>query len=97
LNNYETLLVLDPDVPEEDLEKEIDRVKEEVEKVKGNVVELDKWGVRRLAYQIRKKRQGFYVLLKFVADPSSIKDLDSSFKLDETILRYIIVKREETA
>lgn len=86
--------MLDPDVSEEDMEKEIDRIKEEIVKLKGDVVELDKWGVRRLAYQIRKKRQGFYVLMKFMVDPSSIRDLDSAFRLDETILRHLIVKRD---
>lgn len=94
MKNYETLFILDPDISEEDIDKDIERIKGYIEKTNGNIVELDKWGVRRLAYQIRKKRQGFYVLMKFLANPSSIQDVDSNFKLDERILRHIIVIRE---
>ncbi len=95
MRNYETLLILDPDIAEEDIDKEIEKIKGYVEESDGNIVELDKWGVRRLAYAIRKKRQGFYVLIKFAANPPSIQGVDSSFKLDESILRYIIVKKED--
>jgi len=95
LRDYETLFILDPDIPEDDVDGEIERIKGYIEKTKGNVVELDKWGARRLAYEIRKKRQGFYVRIRFLADSSSIHDLDSDFKLDERILRHIIVKKED--
>ena len=95
MRNYETLFILDPDIPEDDIDGEIERIKGYIEKSKGNVVELDKWGARRLAYEIRKKRQGFYVLVRFLADSSSIHDLDSDLKLDDRILRHIIVKKED--
>lgn len=95
LRSYETLFILDPDVPEDDIDKELEKVREYIEKTKGDVVEFEKWGVRRLAYEINKKRQGFYVLMKFMADPSSIQDVESSFELDQNILRHIIVRREE--
>lgn len=94
MRNYETLFILDPDIPEDDIDGEIERIKGYIEKTNGNIVELDKWGVRRLAYEIRKKRQGFYVLMSFLAHSSSIQDVDSSLELDEKILRHIIVKRE---
>ncbi len=80
MRNYETLFILDPDISEEDIDREMDRIKGYIEKTNGNVVELDKWGVRRLAYEIRKKHQGFYVLMKFLTDSSSVRDVDASFE-----------------
>lgn len=95
MKNYETLFILDPDISEEDLDSELEKIKGYIEKTNGNIVELDKWGMRKLAYEIKKKRQGFYVLMKFVADPSSVQDVNSSFKLDQKILRHIIVKKDD--
>ena len=95
MNNYETLFILDPEIPEEEIDSEIGRIKGYVEKTGANVVDLDRWGVRRMAYEVRKKRQGFYVLMTFLANSSSIQDIDADFKLDQRILRHIIVRRED--
>ena len=95
MNNYETLFILDPEIPEEEIDTQIGRITSYVEKAGGSVVDTDRWGMRRMAYEIRKKRQGFYVLMTFHANSPSIQDIDADFKLDQRVLRHIIVRRED--
>ena len=100
---YETTIVIDAHLSGEQVDTTISKYSKFIEDNKGKIKLIDRWGKRRLAYEIAKKQYGYYVYLRFEADGSFIKELEKEFKLDDTILRFLtvlvpmIVQKEEQA
>ncbi|WP_066634152.1 30S ribosomal protein S6 [Desulfolucanica intricata] len=92
---YETLFIIKPDLEEEQITAVIDKFKGIIENHGGEITKLDKWGKRRLAYEIDHTREGFYVVIKFKADSDTSKELDRVFKITDGIMRHIIVREDE--
>ena len=95
MRKYETIFIVDPNF-------EADQVNELVEKFKGLIQEqggqidgVDDWGKRRLAYPIKKQREGYYFLINFTAKPETAQDLDRVFKITNGVLRHLIIKKEQ--
>lgn len=95
MRSYEAIVVYDPALSEEVVEGEIERLKGLIGKEGGQVQDLQKWGKKRLAYEIKKKREGVYVLCRFTATPAAMQELDRILKITETVLRYLLVRVEE--
>jgi len=95
MRNYEVIVVYDPALSEEAVEGEIERVKGLITKEGGQVQDLQKWGKKRLAYEVKKKREAVYVLCRFAAPPSALKELERNLKITEAVLRYLSVRVEE--
>jgi len=97
LRKYETIFILDPGLDETTWDKEIKKVEELIENHKGIIIQAERWGLRRLSYQIKKKNEGYYVLIQFEAPLPLIQELDRYYKLNENCLRFLIVLlREES-
>ncbi len=92
MTEYENLIIFDPESEEENISKKTDKLKEIIEK-KGKVSNINKWGMRQLAYPINKKEQGYYVLLEFTAEKELLPELDHELKLSKDILRHCIVRK----
>ncbi len=88
------MLIITPDHEENEAEALIENVKGIVEGG-GNLVNVDVWGKRRLAYPIRKRSEGYYVVYVFESDPSFIARLNQALRVNEAILRHMIVLYEE--
>lgn len=86
---YETIFILDSLLTPEEIEKIIDRVKEIIEKSDGKILKIDKWGKRRLAYEIQKKQYGFYVSVEFDEKGSAPTILEHEYNYNDKILRYL--------
>jgi small subunit ribosomal protein S6 len=95
MHQYETLFILHPDLPEAQVRETIDRVRRLIEGMDGQVKELQDWGMRDLAYPIRKQPRGTYVLAQYVARPDVVKELERTLKLADEILRFISVRMPE--
>ena len=93
MTNYETLFIINPNIAQEDISLVIDRVKNVIE-TGGTVTEIAEWGKKRLAYEIQKLREGYYVLIKFQAQAKTLDELNHVYRITENILRGIIVKQE---
>ena len=91
INSYECLFIVDTANGD-------DAVKAKVEKFTGKIaanaefVEVNEWGKRRLAYAINDKTEGYYVVVTFKSEPNFIAELERRFNIDETIMRYLVVK-----
>ncbi len=91
INSYECLFIVDTTNGD-------DAVKAKVEKFTGKIaanaefVEVNEWGKRRLAYPINDKAEGYYVIVTFKSEPAFISELERRFNIDETIMRYLVVK-----
>jgi len=86
---YETVFILDSLLPPEEIDKIIDRVKELLESNNCKVVEIDRWGKRRLAYEIQKKQYGYYVVIEFESDGTAPALLSSEYNYNDKVLRYL--------
>lgn len=91
---YELLLIITPDHDENEAEALTDQVKGIIESG-GTLLKIDPWGKKRLAYPIRKRSEGYYVLYIFESAPSFVASLNQSLRVIETILRYMIVEYED--
>lgn len=95
MRDYELTVVFSPEVSEEDLGAEIEKVSELITQKGGEVAEVNRWGRRRLAYPIRRFREGNYVLTQFKLEPNLAVELDSKLQSSEEILRYLLVRMDE--
>ena len=91
---YELLLIITPDNDENEAEALTDQVKGIIENG-GTLLKLDPWGKKRLAYPIRKRSEGYYVLYIFESTPSFVAELNQALHVIEAILRYMIVQYED--
>lgn len=95
MRKYEVVFVLRPDLDEEAITAAIEKYKGLVESHGGEILKLDKWGKRRLAYEVNDLREGFYVILHMNAEPKVATELDRVFKITDDVLRHIIVREDE--
>ena len=91
LRPYETMVVLDANLGDADIEKEIDKIKQFVTTGGGEVGEVDLWGRRKLAYEIEGRKEGYYAIIKFKAEPTIVLPLNKAYRLNEQVLRHMVV------
>jgi small subunit ribosomal protein S6 len=95
VTEYEILLLLDPDLPEERQGEVVGRVRTLIERGGGTVERHDPWGRRKLAYPIAKKEEGVYHLVSFSAAPETLDELGRVLKIDDDVLRHMTTRRPE--
>jgi small subunit ribosomal protein S6 len=95
VKDYEVVFIIDPACDDSQVGQEVDTVKEIISSGNGKVLDTQMWGRRRLAYEIRKKKEGTYVLIKFKGDPALLAEMARRFKLNEAILRHLTVVCQE--
>lgn len=95
VRNYELMYIIKPDVEEEKLTALVEKFKGLVEENGAEVTKLDKWGKRRLAYEVNHIKEGFYILMQFKAKPAAAAELDRVMKITDGILRHMIVREDE--
>ena len=94
MNPYELLLIITPDHDENEAEALTNQVKSIIEGG-GTLLKVDPWGKKRLAYPIRKRSEGYYVLYIFESEPGFVAEVNQSLHVIEPILRYMIVQYED--
>ena len=94
LNSYETIFIVDATLEEEAVTQVKEKLTSLISK-NGTINNIDEWGKRRLAYEINDKTEGYYYLVDFTADGEFPKELDRQFRINENILRTIIIRKDE--
>ena len=94
LNSYETIFIIDATLTEEEITAAKDKFTALIA-ANGTVNNIDEWGKRRLAYEINDKTEGYYVLVDFTADGEFPKELDRQYRINDSILRTIIIRKDE--
>lgn len=94
MNKYETLYVVSTNLEDEAIAGKVQKFTDLISANGGTVESTDEWGKRRLAYPIDYKTEGYYVLTNFEGSSELPKELERNFKNDESILRYIVIRRE---
>ena len=94
MTNYELMFIIDPTIEDEKKEAAVETVKGIIE-ADGTVSEVDTWGMRKLAYPIQKKNEGYYVVIQFEASPELPKELDRRLKISDFVMRHIIINKDQ--
>ena len=92
--DYEIGFILNPEVSEEHTRAILERIEQIVARYDGQVMKVNQWGRRRLAYPIEHHRDGFYVFIDTILTPETVSELDRTLKVSEEVLRHLIKKRD---
>lgn len=92
---YEELFILRPDITEEEITPVIEQVRGVITAAGGTVDKEERWGVRKLAYRIEKRSEGYYILLQFTAPASAVKELERRLRVQDAVIKYLTVRIDE--
>lgn len=92
---YEELFIVRPDATEEEIDAYIEQVKGIITAGGGTVDKADKWGVRKLAYRVQKRAEGFYILIQFTASPETVKEVERRMRVTDLVMKWITVRIDE--
>ena len=95
MRNYELVFIVRPDLEEEELLEARESIGDLITSSGGEVSVVDPWGRRRLAYPIADQLEGFYVLMQFELDPPRLPELERVMKLDNRVIRYLLIRVDE--
>jgi len=95
LRKYEVVYIIRPDLDEDNNTAVIDRFSDLVTNQGGEVLKIDKWGKRRLAFEVKDFREGYYVVMHIDAESQVASELDRVFKISDSVIRHIIVREEK--
>ncbi len=92
---YEIVFIAHPDLDENALNETTEKVKGWIAAAGGEVTKIEPWGKRHMAYAIRKRREGYYVLLEANMPPTAVAELERNMRLHEPIMRYLVTRMDE--
>lgn len=97
MNNYETVFILTPVLSDAQVEEAVSKYVDLIKEKNCEIVAKENWGLKKLAYPIQLKKNGFYTLIEFKGEGSVVADLELAFKRDERVIRYLTTKLDKHA
>jgi small subunit ribosomal protein S6 len=97
MNQYETVFILTPVLSDQQMKETVEKFKGILAAQGAEIINEESWGLKKMAYPIQKKSTGFYQLVEFKAEPTVVDKLETSFRRDERVLRFLTVKLEKYA
>ncbi|MFO7570584.1 MAG: 30S ribosomal protein S6 [Smithellaceae bacterium] len=94
MNRYEVIAIVKTELADEDITAIMDRSQAIITERSGVIARIEKWGKRRLAYEIKKQRDGFYFFIDFAGDGPMVAEIERNYKIDDRILKFMTVKKE---
>jgi small subunit ribosomal protein S6 len=95
MKKYETIFILNPDLEEEQTQSAIEKVKGIISQNNGEILKVEDWGKRKLAYQVKKKAKGHYILIHFRGSPTLISELERNFRVMDAVIKFQSVRLDE--
>lgn len=95
MRNYELMILVDPNLQEEQKTTLLDKIQQTIKTNQGKVNRVNQWGKRTLSYEIKGYQEAVYLIVDFDLEPENISQLEKSIKFDEEIIRYLIVFKQE--
>jgi small subunit ribosomal protein S6 len=92
MRRYETIFIIRPTIAEDEITGIIEKVNSIIEADGGTFIKIDKWGLKKLAYLIKKESQGHYVYVDYASISASVAEMERIFRIDDRILKYLTVK-----
>ena len=97
MNHYETVFILTPVLSDQQMKEAVEKFEKVLTDIGASIVNEEIWGLRMLAYPIQKKSTGFYSLVEFDGDPTIVKKLETAFRRDERVLRFLVFRLDKYA
>ena len=97
MKNYETVFILNPVLSEDQAKDTVEKFVKVLTAQKANVINVERWGLKKLAYPIQKKSTGFYNLIEFEAENNVVSTLETEFRRDESIMRFLTTALDKFA
>lgn len=94
MNKYESVVIVNPNLEEESIKNLIKKISDLIN-TDGNIISVEEIGKRRLAYEIKKQKEGFYIVIKFEAKPELIAELERNYRITDEVMKFIVVKEEK--
>ena len=95
MRRYESVWVVNGDLPDEEVKSAIDKFSKIISSQGGTVVGLDEWGRRKLSYKIQGTIRGYYVLADFAGTSETVKELERNYRIDDRIIRFLTTKKSD--
>lgn len=95
MRTYEELFIVRHDAPEEEIDQIIEQLTSLIAGQGGNVDKSEKWGVRKLAYRLEKRNEGYYVLLQFIAQPQTVHEVERRLRVSDLVMKFLTVRVDE--
>ena len=93
---YETIFIIDPDLPEDQAQATVEKIKGIISQTAGaELLKVDDWGIRRLAYRVKKKLRGHFVLAHFSGPPTLLPELHRNFRVMDAVIKFQSVRLDE--
>ncbi len=92
---YEEIFILDPKATDEQVDAAVAQIEEVVKEADGSIDKVDRWGVRKLAYRVAKREEGYYVLVQFSAGSKAVREIERRLRVDESVLKHLTVRIDE--
>ena len=89
MKNYETVFILNPVLSEDQAKDTVDKFVKVLKKAGADVINIEQWGLKKMAYPINKKSTGFYNLLEFTAASTVVDTLETEYRRDESVMRFL--------
>lgn len=95
MNIYENIIILNASLSDEDIEATSGKIKDLITSSGGEILKVDAWGRKKLAFEIKKQKKGFYLLLLFKAPSPTIKKLEDYYKVLDSVIKFMVLKLEK--
>ena len=95
MNKYELAVVVSAKIEDDERAATLERVKALVERVGGQITNVDDWGKKKLAYEIQKMKEAFYYFIRFEAESSAPAEIESRIRIMDNVIRYLCVRQDE--
>lgn len=92
MRRYETIVILRPNAGEEEINRVIETTTQIIADENGSIIELNRWGMKKLAYLIKKESLGYYVYFDFAATPAAVNEIERKYRIDDVVLKYMTIK-----
>jgi small subunit ribosomal protein S6 len=92
MRRYETIYILRPNVGEDEINRIVENTNKIILDEKGTIIELVKWGMKKLAYLIKKESLGYYVYCDYAGTPAAVTEIERKFRIDDAVLKYMTIK-----
>lgn len=94
MNKYESIIIVNPKLNEKQ-QNEIENKYKKIINKNGNVITIENIGKKRLAYEVKKNKEGIYIEINFASEASFIAELERQYKIDENVIKFIVIRKED--